>query len=75
MSLQKYAQSIVVGQMAKDRCKENVDILQKIVDNLPPSEVFAEDRAIKEELRKYCQLPDKICHAVTLLKNTRTYLL
>lgn len=68
MSLQKYAQSIVVGQMAKDRCKENVDILQKIVDNLPPSEVFAEDRAIKEELRKYCQLPDKICHAVTLLK-------
>lgn len=75
MSLQKYAQSIVVGQMAKDRCKENVDILQKIVDNLPPSEVFAEDRAIKEELRKYCQLPDKICHAVTLLKNTRPYLL
>lgn len=75
MSLQKYAKSIVVGQMAKDRCKENVDILQKIIDNLPPAEVFAEDRAIKEELRKYCQLPDKICHAVTLLKKTRPYLL
>lgn len=75
MSLQKYAKSIVVGQMAKDRCKENVDILQKIIDDLPPSEVFVEDRAIKEELRKYCQLPDKICHAVTLLKKTRPYLL
>ena len=75
MVLQRYAKSIVVGQMAKDRCKENVDILQKIIDNLPPSEVFAEDRAIKEELRKYCQLPDRICHAVTLLKNTRPYLL
>ena len=75
MSLQKYAKSIVVGQMAKDRCKENVDILQRIIDNLPPAEVFAEDRAIKEELRKYCQLPDKICHAVTLLKKTRPYLL
>ena len=75
MSLQKYAKSIVVGQMAKDRCKENVDILQRIIDNLPPSEVFTEDRAIKEELRKYCQLPDKICHAVTLLKKTRPYLL
>lgn len=75
MSLQKYAKSIAVGQMAKDRCKENVDILQRIIDNLPPSEVFAEDRAIKEELRKYCQLPDKICHAVTLLKNTRPYML
>ena len=75
MSLQKYAKSIAVGQIAKDRCKENVDILQRIIDNLPPSEVFAEDRAIKEELRKYCQLPDKICHAVTLLKNTRPYML
>ena len=75
MSLQKYAQSIVVGQMAKDRCKENVDILQKIIDNLPPFEVYAEDKAIKEELRKYCQLPDKICHAVTLLNNTKPHVL
>ena len=74
MELQKYALSIVVGQMAKDRCKENVDILQKIIDNLPPAEVFAEDKAIHEELRKYCKLSDKICHAVTLLKNTRPHL-
>ena len=74
MSLQKYAKSIVVGQMAKDRCKENVDILQRIIDNLPPSEVFVEDRAIHEELRKYCLLPDKICHAVTLLNNTKPYI-
>ena len=74
MNLQKYAKSIVVGQMAKDRCKENVDILQRIIDNLPPSEVFAEDRAIREELRKYCLLPDKICHAVTLLNNTKPHI-
>lgn len=75
MELQNYANSIVVGQMAKDRCKENVDILKRIIDNLPPREVYAEDRAIKEELRKYCKLPDKICHAVTLLNNTKPYLL
>ena len=74
MSLQKYALSIVVGQAAKDRCKENVDILQKIIDNLPPFEVFTEDKAIKEELHKYCQLPDLISHAVTLLENTQPYL-
>lgn len=73
MSLQKYAQSIVEGKMAKDRCKENVDILQKIIDELPPSDVYAEDKAIKEELRKYCKLPDKICHAVTLLNNTKPH--
>ena len=74
MKLQKYARSIVVGKMAKDRCKENVDILQRIIDNLPPSEVLAEDRAIHEELRKYCLLPDKICHAVTLLNNAKPHL-
>ena len=74
MKLQKYARSIVVGKMAKDRCKENVDILQRIIDNLPPSEVSAEDRAIHEELRKYCLLPDKICHAVTLLNNAKPHL-
>lgn len=74
MKLQRYALSIVVGKMAKDRCKENVDILQKIIDNLPPSEVFAEDRAIHEELKKFCELPDKITHAVTLLNNTKPHL-
>lgn len=74
MVLQSYAQSVVVGKIAKDRCKENVDILKNIIANLPPSEVFAEDRAIKEELRKFCNLPDKICHAVTLLNNTKPHL-
>ena len=71
MSLLRYAKSIVVGQMAKDRCKENVDILQRIIDNLPPSEVSEEDRAIHEELRKFCSLPDKIDYAEILLKSTQ----
>ena len=74
MDLQKYAQSIVVGQMAKDKCEENVDILQKIIEALPPSEVLAEDCAIKEELHKYCKLPDEICYAVTLLNKTKPHL-
>ena len=74
MSLQKYAQSIVVGQMAKDRCKENVDILQKIIDELPPSEVFSEDKAIRKELRYYSSLR-KISYAITLLKRTKPYVL
>ncbi len=74
MVLQRYAKSIVVGQMAKDRCKENVDILQKIIDNLPPLEVFAEDRAIRKELHKYSSLPDKISYAIELLNNTKPLL-
>lgn len=74
MPIQRYAMEIVVGKMAKDRCKENVDILQNIIKNLPPMEVFAEDKAIKEELGKFCQLPEKISHAVTLLNNTKRHL-
>lgn len=74
MRLQAYALSIVVGKMANDRCKENVDILEKIIDNLPPAEVFDEDKAIKEELKKFCNLPNKICHSVALLNNTKPYL-
>lgn len=74
MKLQSYALSIVVGKMAKDRCKENVDILQNIIENLPPIEVFTENRTINEELRRFCQLPDKISHALTLLNNTKPHL-
>lgn len=74
MKLQSYALSIVVGKMAKDRCKENVDILQNIIENLPPIEIFTEDRTINEELRRFCQLPDKISHALTLLNNTKPHL-
>ena len=74
MKLQKYAYSIAVGSMAKQRCKENVDILQKIIDKLPPLSVMAQYKSIQEELRKYCQLPDKICHAITLLNSTKPHL-
>lgn len=74
MKLQSYALSVVVGKMAKDRCKENVDILQDIINNLPPAEVFTEDKAIKEELRKFCQRPTRICFAITLLNETKPHL-
>ena len=74
MKMQKYAQSIVVGTLAKQRCEENVKILQKIIDELPPKEVITEDRAIKAELSKFVRLPDKISYAVTLLNNTKPHL-
>ena len=74
MKLQKYALSVVVGKMAKDRCKENLEILTKIISELPPSQVFDEDRAIKEELRKFCELPNKITYSLDLLNATKPYL-
>lgn len=74
MVLQSYALSIAVGQLTKDRCKENYDILKQAVDNMPPAEVAIETRKVKDELRKFCQLPDKISHSVTLLNNTKPLL-
>lgn len=74
MVLQSYALSIAVGQLTKDRCKENYDILKQVVDNMPPAEVAVEARKVKEELRKFCGLPDKISHSVTLLNNTKPLL-
>ena len=74
MKLQNYAHSVVIGQMAIDRCKQNTDILKKIIAELPPIEVISEDRAIKKELEKFCKLPDKILYAIDLLNNTRPYL-
>ena len=75
MELQAYAQSVVVGSLAKERCQENVNILKKIIAELPPQEVMEEARTIKKELQRYNQLPDLICHAKTLLENCRPLLL
>ena len=74
MKMQKYAQSVVVGSLAKQRCEENVKILQKIIDELPPKEVIVEDKAIKTELSKFVRLPDKISYAVNLLNNTKPHI-
>ena len=74
MSFQAYALQIAIGKLTKDRCQENYDILKKAVDNMPPAEVAIETRKIKEELRKFCQQPDKISHSITLLNNTKPLL-
>ena len=77
MALQKFALQTVVGKMAKDRCKENVDTLKKIIANMPPLEVYEEDKnikEIKEKLHTSYRLPDKICYARILLNSTKPHL-
>lgn len=54
MKLQNYAFSIAVGQMAKDRCKENVDILKKIG---PEYKVQKELNRIGEKLKRFSAKP------------------
>lgn len=55
MPIQKYALHIAVGALTKDRCKENVDILQKIIDELPPLDVLQEDNRIRQALERFTQ--------------------
>ncbi len=71
MTLQSYAQSIVIGSFAQGRCDENVCILQKIIDSLPPSQVMQQYRDIQNELSKFYKLPNKICYATALLNATQ----
>ena len=54
MELQNYALSIAVGQMAKDRCKEHVDILKKIG---PEYKVRKELNRIGERLKRFSSKP------------------
>lgn len=74
MKLQYYALLIAVGEVARQRCQENYDILKEAVDSMPPKEVAVEVSKIREELKKFCQLPDKITHSVALLNNTKPLL-
>ena len=36
--LQDYALNIAVGQMTRDRCQDNVNILKEVIESLPPKE-------------------------------------
>lgn len=74
MTLARYALSIAVGQLAKDRCKENVDIFTRIIAELPPIEVAAEAKIINEKLQQFSRLPNRIAHSVSLLKNCKPLL-
>lgn len=53
MKIQKYAQSIVVGTIAKQRCDENVKILQRIIDELPPNDALIYDQYIEKSLSSF----------------------
>lgn len=75
MKLQKYALTISVGNMAKQRCKENVDILQKVIDNLPPAEVMANHKSIQSFLTFFAIQPELISFSIQLLKDCAPHIL
>lgn len=69
MELQKYALSIVVGKMAKDRCEENVRILEDTISQLPPREILDSHEAIQFALMIFAIQPKIIKSSIQLIKD------
>ena len=72
MALQKSASKIVMGEMAKDRCEDNLKVLEKIIAELPPKEVRREYRAVMEEVGKIVKKSQTIINAKSLLNATES---
>lgn len=66
--LQEYALSIAVGPLAKERCTKNVDILRRILKNMPSKEVFVFSNKINEIINKYSKTPNSCNYAIDLIK-------
>lgn len=70
MKMQKYAQSIVVGTLAKQRCEENVRILQDMIDRLPPEETKKEYENLQKIIALFILLPIDVDAILKFLKDT-----
>lgn len=54
MKIQKYAQSIsTIGSITRDRCDENVRILNEIIEKLPPVEILLEYNSLMELIKDF----------------------
>ena len=70
MKIQKYALSIVVGTLAKQRCEENINILQGLIDKLPPEEVKNEQEHILQRIALFMMFPGDVDGVLKFLKDT-----
>ena len=75
IKLYKYAQSIVVSKSAKDRCDENVGILEAIISELPPVEVMDNHKSIISSLESFSKQPDLISYSIRLIKECVPHIL
>lgn len=60
--------------MAKDRCAENLTILEKIISKLPPSEVMASHKVIQLALISHSILNKGIPGSIELMKKCAQYI-
>lgn len=71
--LQNYALSIAVGQMTRERCKENVNILNEVIKSLPPKEFETIARYIDNTIHNSL-LSDKPENVIKLIQSCGPYL-
>lgn len=72
-SLQNYALSIVEGKIAKDRCLENIKILNDIISTIPPKDILNEFDKILEELDKAKKQHDEIIQEIEFEESDKDY--
>ena len=52
MPLQQYALSIAEGEPARQRCRENVEILQRLLEKMPPKAVLPQVKTLRDEMQR-----------------------
>lgn len=73
--IQNYSLSIAVGKLAIDRCKQNVEILEKKRRSLPPKEIKCYDELLKIALVDYQNQGETIANAIKLIEKCVHYLM
>lgn len=73
-SLMEYALSIAEGQFEKNRCQENMAILQEKIDELPPEEVENAVKIIRAEIAKLNSHKGNISEADSFLNRVKPHL-
>lgn len=72
MKMQKHAQSIVVGALAKKRCEENVRILQDMIDKLPPEQIIHEYNLLLSIIADFVNPPKKETQGIVTILGQST---
>ena len=52
MPLQQYALSIAEGEPTRQRCRENVEILQRLLEKMPPQAVLPQVKTLRDEMQR-----------------------
>ena len=50
--LQQYALSIAEGEPARQRCRKNVEILQRLLEKMPPKAVLPQVKTLRDEMQR-----------------------